>query len=350
VIAIGLLLAACKGGSGAGAGAKQKDAGLVATDAPAVAVDLSFVRGSVYVAEAEDHGHVRMRVLENGGWRDLGSNLFPSGSMWQGGLLAISAEGESESEHVEQLVIVRDGKVEPFGGKHQLVRNPVVVGDVLVVETNEHGFRDLYRLDAAGTARRLTSNKEGNFEPALSPDGTTLAFTSSRDGDSEIYRMPSAGGAATRLTAFHRDDWSPLWSPDGRTLLFLSDREGMPRLFMMNPDGTAQRRVTAETDPELIEDLPRFSPDGRHLAFIRGRGAVQTLRVLDLSSGKSTDITPADHSDRDFTWSPDGSYLAVVRHIVTSGKLGPSALTFVRISDNVATADPRANPVLIRWL
>lgn len=338
-----LLLAAC--------GSKKKDAAVeggrdaaraVAPDAAVAGPELGFVKGSVYVAE---EGGIA-KALEGGAWRELGKGVFPSGHRWKGGLLVILAEGEDAADHVEQLAVLRD-RPEPFGPTAQMVRNPVVAGDVLVVETNLDGFRELYRIDAA--AKRLTNNPEGNFEPALSADGKTLAFVSSRDGDSEIYRMPSGGGTATRLTAFHLDDWSPIWAPDG-TIVFLSDREGRPRLFGMNADGTNQHRLTSETSPDAIEDLPRVAPDGKTLAYTRSIGTTSVVHLLDVATGKATPLTPPEHSDRDLAWSPDGAYLAVIRHPIASGKLGRPALVFVRISDNVAVADPRVAPFLVRWL
>jgi len=345
-----VLLVGCKGASERktepGSGARDASAAVAAIDAALPAPDPSFVRGEVVIAEEHD-GHVTTRVLGAGGtWTAIeGEGVFPSASRWQGGLLVIVAEGESEAEHVEQLGVVRGAAIERFGPKAQLVRNPVVAGDTLVVETNQHGFRELYRIGADGKDVRLTQNREGNFEPSLSPDGKTLVFTSSRDGDSEVYRMPAAGGAATRLTAFHKDDWSPLWSPSGALVTFLSDREGPPRLFVMAPDGTDLARFTGETDPDAIEDLPRWSPDGKQLAFTRSTGVVQRVVVENLV------LTPEGFSDRDLAWSPDGTMLAVLRHPVTGGKLGPATLTFVRISDgHVIGSDPRVSPFLLRWL
>lgn len=338
-----LLLAACGAKKKEPAGEVGRDAAVArALDAQAAAPDLSFVQGNVYVAE---EGGIA-KALDRGAWREIGKGVFPSAHRWKGGLLVILAEGEDAADHVEQLAVLRD-KIEPFGPTAQMVRNPTVAGDVLVVETNLDGFRELYRIDA--DAKRLTNNPEGNFEPALSRDGKTLAFVSSRDGDSEIYRMPSAGGTATRLTAFHLDDWSPVWSPDG-TLVFISDREGRPRLFAMNADGTGQRRVTAETSADAVEDLPRFSPDGKTLAYTRSIGTTSVVHLLDVATGKSAPLTPPEHSDRDLAWSPDGAYLAVIRHPITGGKLGPPSLVFVRLSDKTAVSDPRVSPFLVRWL
>ena len=113
-------------------------------------------------------------------------------------------------------------------------------------ESDSASFRDIYRVQADGTGLlRLTSNPQGNFEPAVSPDGQSIAFVSSRDGDAEVYVMGAHGGAVRRLTAFHRDDWAPRWSPDGGRIAFLSNRDGVDRVYVVAADGTGLRALGA---------------------------------------------------------------------------------------------------------
>ena len=354
---------ACKGSS------KQKpadpqpsDAGPAdAPSADAPPVDLSFASGTIVVAREEDHHHVTALALDpaTAQWVPLAGDsewsLFPTGHLFSLGFLVIATQGESQADHVEQLGVLRRGKLELFGPKAGAVRNPTVShdGTLIVVETSENNFRDLYKIDEAGKSTRLTDNREGNFEPSLSPDAKHVVFSSSRDGDSEVYRVPVRGGAATRLTAFHKDDWSPLWSPDGTHVAFLSDREGPPRLFLMAPDGTGQRRATEETDVDVAEDLPRWSPDGTALAFVRGGGLDQTLVVLDVASGKVRRLTPEGHADTDFAWSPDGAYLVAIRRDVRQVRALPAGdLVIVNAADGTVAAPlgSAAGVRFVRWL
>lgn len=362
-LATGATCVACKGSS------KRKPAEPQAADAsasgavdapPAPAVDLSFVRGTI-VAAAERDGHVVPLQLDpvTASWNPLGgtssSDLFPTGHALRGGMLVIATEGATQADHVEQLAIMRGDAVERFGPRAGAVRNPTVSRDgaVIVVETSENNFRDLYKIDASGSATRLTSNREGNFEPSLSPDAAAVVFSSSRDGDAEIYRAPVRGGDATRLTAFHKDDWSPLWSSDGANVVFLSDREGPPRLLLMSPDGTSQRRATGETDVDVAEDVPRWSPDGKQLAFTRGGGIEQQLVVLDLATGKTRVLTPEHFSDSDAAWSPDGGHFVAIRtdvHVVRSMPVG--ALVVISAADGkvVAPLGSAAGVRFVRWI
>ena len=61
-------------------------------------------------------------------------------------------------------------------------------------------------------------------QPALSPDGREIVFSSNRDGKSSIYRMAADGTGVTRLTSGYDDDWEPGWSPDGKSICFVSNR------------------------------------------------------------------------------------------------------------------------------
>ncbi|MBY0375722.1 MAG: S9 family peptidase, partial [Bryobacteraceae bacterium] len=86
-------------------------------------------------------------------------------------------------------------------------------------------------------------------EPALSPDGKTIAFTVRRidlDGNKssrQIYTVPVAGGAPTAITKEGNND-RPRWTPDGKQLVFISTRSGSSQVWIMNADGGAARPVT----------------------------------------------------------------------------------------------------------
>lgn len=356
-----LLLPACKGkrrdepaGGGTGTGTGTGTAAPVADAAERGAPpDLSFIKGDVVVVEKRD-GHDRPVRLDpaTGAWTALGggdANLFPTGHRLRGGLLAIATWGETEADHVEQLAIVRGAEVELFGPRAQMIRNPSVAGEAVLVESSEASFRDLYAIGADGKATRLTDNPQGNFEPAVSPDGKRVAFASSRDGNAELYVMPVGGGEATRLTNKERDDWSVAWSPDGTRLVFLSDRDSAQRVYVMAPDGTGLARLTAETAPDVVEEQPRWSPDGKTLAYLRGERASLGVVLVEVATGKARTLTPAGQVDLDYAWSPDGAHLVVVRHPDRNPQ-SPGAIAFVRVSDGAVLATDDTTSSAVRWI
>ena len=67
-----------------------------------------------------------------------------------------------------------------------------------------------------------------------------IAFSSFRDGNTEIYVVNADGSGQTNLTNHGADDRGPAWSPDGAKIAFWSDRAGNTEIYVMNADGSGQ--------------------------------------------------------------------------------------------------------------
>ncbi|MBS1124710.1 MAG: Tol-pal system beta propeller repeat protein [Deltaproteobacteria bacterium] len=353
-----LALAACKGGSRAGAGAGSNAAGSSvgsntagsnAASAPAIDPRVSELPGELWFV---DDGPPHRLVRFVGGKRlAIEAPLFPSTErLPDGRLVAIRSRGDGSPDSEQLVLVAPDGTQTPLGPAAPQVRDPVADprGAWIIAALQLDGHSELHRVDVAtGTVTQLTDNKEGNFHPVgLGADA--IAFVSSRDGDSELYRMPVAGGAARRLTAFHKDDWDPVPSPDGTTLAFASDREGPPRICLIDPDGTRFRRLTtravAGADRDLEEGPLRWSPDGTRIAYVlRGAGRGQ-LVVRVVGSGAETIVTPASASDAEPVFSHDGTWIAVIR---TTGRA--SELVAIPVAGGDAVTVARGAPQLPRW-
>ena len=92
------------------------------------------------------------------------------------------------------------------------LRQPTVHDDRVVFACED----DLWEVPlAGGTARRLTSGRGVASRPIFSPDGATIAFTSSDESHPEVWAMPSEGGSATRLTHLGGFATARAWTPDG---------------------------------------------------------------------------------------------------------------------------------------
>jgi len=106
-------------------------------------------------------------------------------------------------------------------------------------------------------------------EPQISPDGKWVAYTVSTPdmdanrGVSNIWIVPAVGGAAMQLTQSGHDS-SAVWSPDGKTLAFLSSRTGESQIYLLSMEGGEAHALTKLSTGA---DMVKWSPDGKTIAF-----------------------------------------------------------------------------------
>ena len=162
--------------------------------------------------------------------------------------------------------------------------------------------------------------------PALSPDGSSLAFT--WDGGTPgapanlyVLDLPAENKpltAARLLTPKYADDAAcPVWSPDGRTLAFVRQGPRRAAIYTIASDGSAERKVRDALPITLAFTgcVAAFSPDGRSLAVTTAGAGMQTHLIrVSLESGAEEALTPAPegvHSgSANPVYSPDGRSLA----------------------------------------
>ena len=166
-------------------------------------------------------------------------------------------------------------------------------------------YQRLYLFDvAARKATLLTDGDYNSVEPAWSPGGDGIAFSSKRDGDpdrnenSDIYLIDSAAGATARkLTSWPGPDNSPVFSPDGRRIAYLQGGEPKyadydpAQLAVIPADGGEVSLPTAALDRDMRS--PRWSRDGKTLYFLVVDDRVRSLRRVSASGGKVRRAYPA---------------------------------------------------------
>jgi TolB protein len=142
---------------------------------------------------------------------------------------------------------------------------------ILYTATPRGGQPQLYALLPDGTPpRALTAGPGGNHSAAVSADGRTLAFVSTRDGNQEIYLMPADGGEARRVTRTDQRESYPRFLPNG-DLVFAVERGGRSKgSRVVRLSGTAGEGVTLLETDELIGGLA-VSRDGSRVAYVVGR-------------------------------------------------------------------------------
>lgn len=168
--------------------------------------------------------------------------------------------------------------------------------------------QDIVQLElATGKRTTLTSTEGLNITPSPSPDGSLLAFASSREGNSEVYVLNMQTRALQRLTFDPGGDLSPTWSPSGRELAFVSDRRGGPQVYLMGVDGSNVRRLTYDGD---YNAAPAWSPKGDWIAYVcRTPDRQYKLCLITPDGQKRLQITTGTGVDDSPAWSPDGRHL-----------------------------------------
>jgi TolB protein len=205
-----------------------------------------------------------------------------------------------------------------------------------VVFTGEHaGQADIYRIHPDGSGlQQLTDDPAFDDQGALSPDGRTLAFMSTRGGGTaNIWLMDLSSKAFTNLTRHHSGNFRPSWSPDGRWIAFTSDRDAQPGvqpgrwpqlqstgIYLIRPDGNGLRRVTRK---DGVAGGSSWSADGQRVlfyetdelgAFLAKGGQSRTEIVsIDINTGDRRLHTDSNETKLSPDWFSNGSISYVNR-------------------------------------
>jgi Tol biopolymer transport system component len=153
---------------------------------------------------------------------------------------------------------------------------------------------------------QLTYDSGSTTQPAISPDGKLVAYTSDRnaEGNRDIWVQNIATGDRARLAADPADDDEPSFSPDGSKVVFRSDRDG----------GGIYTVAILGGELKLIAKRgrgPRFSPDGQRIVYWVGESYfVRTqVYVVEVSGGTPRQVQPKFYGAHDAVWSSDGKYM-----------------------------------------
>ncbi len=177
-----------------------------------------------------------------------------------------------------------------------------------------------------GTPKQITP-RGPSYLHGWSPDGNFLVFCGERNGEFDVYKIPSTGGKEVRLTNTKGLDDGPEYSPDGKFIYFNSVRSGSMQIWRMKPDGSDQEQVTND---EFNNWFAHISPDGKWICFISFlKEEVQPgihppykhvyIRLMPFGGGPAKVIAyfyGGQGSINTPSWSPDSKRIAFVSNTV----------------------------------
>ncbi|HEY1877865.1 MAG TPA: amidohydrolase family protein, partial [Rhizomicrobium sp.] len=167
---------------------------------------------------------------------------------------------------------------------------------------------------AAGTYQRRKRDFDsgaprkalGIVRPVISPDGKAIAFNALGD----IFVMP-VGGTPVNITHDAAYDCDPAWSPDGSELVYSSDKAGGLLQLWLRDMKTGRERQLTRIPTQPIS--PAFSPDGKRIAYldVDGMWRRSGVAVVDVATGKVSQVHASIFAPGAPAWSPDGKRIAV---------------------------------------
>lgn len=215
-------------------------------------------------------------------------------------------------------------------------------GSKIVFVSNRSGVPELWTMGADGSnQRQLTESGKFHSEPCWSPDGKSIACAANyEDGENiDIYIFSSDGsGSPRRVTTNIGVEAGPSWSPCGGCLLYSSSREGNEDIYELDLKTGSERRVTSHPARDFH---PAYSPDGSQIAFVteadensRTDGSADAdVWVMSRDGSTEKRLTANAGCDRYVSWSPDGRFIVCCADGKGTG--GTDRLNIIRVDTAV---------------
>lgn len=221
----------------------------------------------------------KSRLMISGKAAGLGDDVFPFAANWLPG---------------ERLLYTGNGKIHITSLSAGETRDVPFQASIVLNRTPYR--RKHYDFDSQ-TAQQV----KGIVSPALSPDGKSIVF----EALNQLWLM-KIGSKPERLTddAFYKED--PAWSPDGKRIAYSSDKAGSEDLYILDPATKEEKRLTMSADSAEVSAA--WSPEGKRLAYQDQNGATYTI---DIESGEKRKAAAAQFAPSKPSWSADGKTLAI---------------------------------------
>jgi TolB protein len=172
------------------------------------------------------------------------------------------------------------------------------------------GHKEVWSMDPDGAnQKRLTSFNSISIMPAVSPDGSKVAFTSFARGNPAIFILSTETGR--RLPFYNQVaslNATPDFTPDGKQILYSSSASGYAQIYVANLDGSNLRRISSS---RAIEVEPKVNPKtGSDIVFVSGRSGPQQIFRMNFDGTGVERLTNGEGEASNPSWHPDGQVIA----------------------------------------
>jgi len=173
-----------------------------------------------------------------------------------------------------------------------------LLGSKIYFVSNRSGHKEIWVMDP-----------DGSIMPAVSPDGTKIAFTSFAKGNPAIFILSTENGR--RLPFYNQVasvNETPDFTPDGKQLLYSSSATGWAQIYIANVDGSNLRRISST---RALEVEPKVNPKtGTDLVFVSGRSGPQQIYRMNIDGTDVQRLTNGEGEASNPCWHPNGQIIA----------------------------------------
>ncbi len=242
---------------------------------------------------------VQNGVLVLYGWMyDLGRGSQVIGSRYIAG--TVDEAGARQVAHQFAADIVAK-----FGGQS-------LFGTHIYFTSNRSGQKEIWQMDPdGGNQKQITNFRNITIQPAVSPDGSKIAFTSWAHGNPGIFVFSVDPIRDLRFYNQRADvNSSPSFTPDGKQIVWSSKigERNCCRIFIANLDGSGLRPISS---PGFIDTEPKVNPKtGNEIAFVSGRSGPQQVYRMNMDGTDVQRLTPGEGEASNPSWHPNGQILA----------------------------------------
>ena len=201
------------------------------------------------------------------------------------------------------------------------------------------GQKEIWVMDYDGqNPRRITGHRSTSMSPSWSPDGESLAYTSFFNGPPGIYLAELASGRKQPIVQSGSLNTTPTFSPDGQRVVFARSVEGNVEIFSTGRGGGNLRRLTHSG---AIDTNPSWSPTGGQIAFTSGRAGNPHIYLMDEEGSNQRRLTfDGDYNDG-ASWNPAGDLIVYTSR--RGGRFQIAVTNVGTLATRVLTSGPGEN-------